>query len=109
MDAADPGWDLAVVLSKINLYYFTGTMQDGMLLVPRDGEACLWVRRSFERAEDESLFPAIRPMRSYRDAAASMDADPGDRVTSRPSRCRSRSISACRSTSRSGMCGRSTG
>ncbi len=68
--------ELAVVLSKINLYYFTGTMQDGMLLVPRDGEACLWVRRSFERAVDESLFPAIRPMRSYRDAAASMTAIP---------------------------------
>lgn len=76
MDAADPGWELAVILSKINLYYFTGTMQDGMLLIPRDGEACLWVRRSFERAEDESLFPAIRPMRSYRDAAASMTAIP---------------------------------
>ncbi|HIH02567.1 MAG TPA: aminopeptidase P family protein [Methanoregulaceae archaeon] len=70
MDAADPAWELAVVLSKINLYYFTGTMQDGMLLVPRDGEACLWVRRSYERAANESLFPLIRPMRSYRDAAA---------------------------------------
>jgi Xaa-Pro aminopeptidase len=76
MDAADPAWELAVVLSKINLYYFTGTMQDGVLLIPRGGEACLWVRRSFERAVDESLFPAIRPMRSYRDAAASMAAIP---------------------------------
>lgn len=70
MDAADPGWELAAVLSKINLFYFTGTMQDGILLVPRDGEACLWVRRSYERAADESHFPCIRPMRSYRDAAA---------------------------------------
>ena len=70
LDAADPGWELAAVLSKINLYYFTGTMQDGVLLVPRDGEACFWVRRSYERAADESLFPCVRPMRSYRDAAA---------------------------------------
>jgi Xaa-Pro aminopeptidase len=70
MDAADPDWELAAVLSKINLYYLTGTMQDGMLLVPRDGEACLWVRRSYDRAMDESLIPEIRPMRSYRDAAA---------------------------------------
>ncbi len=76
MDAADPAWELAVVLSKINLYYFTGTMQDGVPLVPRDGEACLWVRRSYERATDESLFSAIRPMRSYRDAAAGMAAIP---------------------------------
>lgn len=76
MDAAGPEWELAVVLSKINLYYFTGTMQDGMLLVPRDGEACLWVRRSYERAVDESLFPQIQPMRSYRDAAAGTAAVP---------------------------------
>jgi Xaa-Pro dipeptidase len=77
MDAENPAWELAVVLSKLNLYYFTGTMQDGMLLVPRNGEACLWVRRSYERAVDESRFPAILPMRSYRDAAASMAAIPG--------------------------------
>ncbi len=70
MDDVDPDWELAVILSKINLYYFSGTMQDGMLLIPRDDEACLWVRRSYERAVDESLFPDIRPMRSYRDAAA---------------------------------------
>ncbi len=70
MDGAHPDWELGLVLSKVNLYYFTGTMQDGMLLVPRDDEAVHWVRRSYERAADESLFPDIRPMRSYRDAAA---------------------------------------
>ncbi|GAE90717.1 Xaa-Pro aminopeptidase [Acetivibrio straminisolvens JCM 21531] len=53
------------------MYYFTGTMQEGMLLIPRDDEAVLWVRRSYERAEDESLFPLIRPMGSYRDAVGS--------------------------------------
>ena len=77
MDAENPEWELAVILSKINLYYFTGTMQDGMLLVPRNGEACLWVRRSYERAVDESRFPVILPMRSYRDAAAGMASIPG--------------------------------
>jgi len=72
MDTANPGWEIAVILSKINLFYFTGTMQDGMLLVPCDGDPVLWVRRSFERAVDESEFPEIRQMRSYRDAAATM-------------------------------------
>ena len=76
MDARYPDWEIAIIFSKLNLYYFTGTMQDGMLLVPRHGEACLWVRRSFERAEDESLFPRILQMRSYRDAAASMTTIP---------------------------------
>jgi Xaa-Pro aminopeptidase len=69
MDKENPGWELLVIFGNINLYYFTGTMQDGMLLVPRDGEAEFWVRRSFERAREESLFPEIRPMGSFREAA----------------------------------------
>jgi Xaa-Pro aminopeptidase len=69
MDADNPGWEMAVIFSKINLYYFTGTMQDGMLLIPRNDKAVLWVRRSYERAMDESLFPDIKPMSSFRDAS----------------------------------------
>ena len=69
MDKDHPNWEMAVIFSKVNLYYFTGTMQDGMLLIQRDNEPVLWVRRSFERACDESLFPSIRPMNSFRDAA----------------------------------------
>ena len=71
MDAENPGWELAAFFGRVNQYYFTGTMQDGLLLVPRDGEPVFWVRRSFERAGAESLFPDIRPMKSFR------DADPG--------------------------------
>jgi Xaa-Pro dipeptidase len=74
MDAAHPRWELAVFLGKVNQYYFTGTMQDGALLVPREREAVFWVRRSFERAGDESLFPDIRPMKGFRDAAQGMPA-----------------------------------
>ena len=70
MDAAHPDWETAILFSKVNQYYFTGTMQDGMLLVPRDREAVYWVYRSFERALAESRFPVIKPMRSYREAAA---------------------------------------
>jgi len=69
MDNANPQWEMTIIFSKINMFYFTGTMQEGMLLIPRGGEPVLFVRRSFERALDESLFPSIRPMNSYRDAA----------------------------------------
>ncbi len=72
MDHDNPAWEITALFSKINLYYFTGTMQEGVLLIPRDGPAVFWVRRSYERATEESLFPEIRPMDSYRDAAASM-------------------------------------
>jgi Xaa-Pro dipeptidase len=68
MDAENSNWELAAFFGRVNQYYFTGTMQDGMLLIPRDGEAVFWVRRSFERAGAESLFPDIRPMKSFRDA-----------------------------------------
>jgi Xaa-Pro aminopeptidase len=70
MDAQNPGWEMAVLFSKINLYYFTGTMQEGMLVIPRERDAVLWVRRSYERAVNESHFPLIKPMDSFRDAAA---------------------------------------
>jgi len=74
MDMKNPDWQVALIVSKINQFYFTGTMQEGILVIPRDQEAVFWVRKSFERALEESLFPCIRPMESFRDAAESMNA-----------------------------------
>jgi len=70
MESCNRDWKIAVIFSKINLYYFTGTMQEGMLIIPRDKGSIFWVRRSFERALSESVHPDIRPMDSFRDAAA---------------------------------------
>lgn len=72
MEKREPEWELALVIGKVNQYYFTGTMQEGLLFIPRDREAVYYVRRSCERAVDESLFPNIQPMDTYRDATASM-------------------------------------
>ncbi len=72
MDKREPGWELALIIGKVNQYYFTGTMQEGLLFIPRDGGAVYFARRSYERAVSESLFEDIRPMESYRDAAAAM-------------------------------------
>jgi Xaa-Pro dipeptidase len=72
MNNSNPDWGTAVIFSKINQYYFTGTMQDGLLLIPRNDEASYWVRRSYERAKDESLFLKIRQMESFRDASAAI-------------------------------------
>ncbi len=81
MERDDPSWEFAAIFGRTNQFYFTGTMQDGgvLLIPPRNaGGAVLWVRRSIDRAEDESLFPPdIRPMKSFRDAAAGMGACPG--------------------------------
>ena len=76
MTAACPDWQIVLIVSKVNMYYFTGTMQDGLLVILREGENVLWVRRSFERACDESLFEHIKPMASYRDAASHYQSIP---------------------------------
>lgn len=76
MDIYHPHWEMAVIFSKINLFYFTGTMQDGILLIPRGEDAIFWVRKSYERALDESLYPDILHMNSFRDAAQNTDELP---------------------------------
>ena len=76
MDAEQPQWALGAILGRVNQYYFTGTMQDGVLLIPRGGEPVFWVRRSLERARAESLLGDIRPMSSFRDAAKSLGMIP---------------------------------
>ncbi|MBP7937238.1 MAG: aminopeptidase P family protein [Phycisphaerae bacterium] len=78
MDAENPSWELAAIFGRVSQYYFTGTMQDGVLLIPRNVEAVFWVRRSYERACTESLFPDMRPMKGFRDA---VPAVPGARAT----------------------------
>lgn len=76
MDAQNPEWEVAIIVSKINQFYFTGTMQEGLLIINRNNGETLWVRRSFDRAKDESLFADIRPMESYRDIGATLKQFP---------------------------------
>ena len=78
MDEVFPDWDTAVIISKVNQYYFTGTVQDALLLIPRGGEMTYHVRRSCERAELESPLDRIYPMQSYRDAAQRVGAACGN-------------------------------
>lgn len=49
--------DGALITQNVDLYYFTGTMQNGFLYVPAVGEPCLYVKKSIERAEMESSVP----------------------------------------------------
>lgn len=72
-----PDWEMAVIFSKLNLLYFTGSMPEGMLLIERDKPAKLWVRRSYGRSRDESRFPFIQPMDSYREVAGAYPQIPG--------------------------------
>jgi Xaa-Pro aminopeptidase len=76
MDQDHPEWELLAIFSKVNQFYFTGTMQDAVLLIPRSQDASYWVRRNIQRALDESEFPDIRQMGSFRDAAATFASLP---------------------------------
>ena len=69
MDKNHHDWDTVIIVGNVNQYYFTGTMQDGMLLIRRGDVPLYFVRRSFERALSESPLDCIRPMKSYRQAA----------------------------------------
>lgn len=68
MTECDPAWSMMILDNKIDLYYFTGTMQEGALVITPD-EAVLFVRHSFDCAQQESLFGDIRPLGSFRGIA----------------------------------------
>ncbi|MFQ5839548.1 MAG: M24 family metallopeptidase [Candidatus Methylomirabilales bacterium] len=59
--------DAAFILQNADLFYFTGTVQDGLLAVPATGEPRFFVRRSVERARATSVLPGIVPYRSFSD------------------------------------------
>ena len=67
ISATSQNWETVLLFSKINQYYFTGTMQDGVLIVKKDGTYGYYVRRSYERAKAESALDKIYPMESYKD------------------------------------------
>jgi Xaa-Pro aminopeptidase len=76
MDEAYDSWELCVIIGGINMFYLTGTVSDGVVLIRRGGDATLWVRRSYDRAVLESEFGDIRPMRSFRDISETISTLP---------------------------------
>jgi Xaa-Pro aminopeptidase len=72
----------AFIADKVNQYYFTGTFQDGLLVLKSDGSCNFFVRNSYERALSESPLPpnTIHPMKSYKDAADVIGSETGTAV-----------------------------
>ena len=75
MAQRDPAWSMMILDNKIDLYYFTGTMQEGALVITPE-QAILFVRRSYDGARQESLFDDIRPLGSFRGIAEAFPAIP---------------------------------
>jgi len=57
--------DALIVVQNVDLYYLTGTTQNGVLWFPREGEPLLAVRKSFERARTDSALQNIVSLKSY--------------------------------------------
>lgn len=51
------GVDFALLLQNVDRFYFTGTMQKGMVMIPADGEPVVFVEKSLERARRETPLP----------------------------------------------------
>jgi Xaa-Pro dipeptidase len=61
----DSGLDAALLVYPVDMFYFTGTLQAGHLLVPSRGEPCLLIRRDLERARMESALENIIGLASF--------------------------------------------
>jgi Xaa-Pro dipeptidase len=56
-----------LLLSYLNIYYFSGTLAAGAVWIPLEGGPVLLVRRGIDRAKEESPIGSILPFRSYGD------------------------------------------
>jgi len=59
--------DAALMLQSADLFYFTGSIQQGILYVPASGEPLYLVRKEYTRARMESGLKEIVPFKSPRD------------------------------------------
>ncbi|HMK52509.1 MAG TPA: Xaa-Pro peptidase family protein [Thermodesulfobacteriota bacterium] len=59
--------EFILVIQKMNVYYLSGTTQDGLLVVPMEGKPLLLIKREVERANVESPLKEIVSLKSIRE------------------------------------------
>jgi Xaa-Pro dipeptidase len=57
--------DAVLILQQADKFYFSGTVQNGIIFIPIDGKPVFMVRKSLERAFEESELDNIVPFKSY--------------------------------------------
>ena len=55
----------ALLFQAVDMCYFSGTAQDGLVYIPRDGEPIIMMKRSLVRAKEESPLE-VRPLKNMR-------------------------------------------
>jgi len=66
-----------LVIQKMNLYYLSGTTQDGLLFIPLEGKPLLMVKRELERTKVESPIKDTAAFKSVRDIRSSIQSHIG--------------------------------
>jgi Xaa-Pro dipeptidase len=59
--------DGVIIVQNADLYYFSGTIQQSHLFIPAEGRPVLLVKKSYERAQQESALDNIVYLNSFRD------------------------------------------
>ncbi|MBN1593624.1 MAG: aminopeptidase P family protein [Candidatus Coatesbacteria bacterium] len=59
------GIDAAFILQGADMFYLSGTVQDGVLCVPAEGEPALFVRRCIDRAKSDVTYGRIFPFERF--------------------------------------------
>jgi len=60
------GADAALIVQKTDLFYFSGTAQQGWLFIPADGQPLLFVFKDFARAREETPLERIESITSVK-------------------------------------------
>ena len=68
--------DGALLFHAVDMCYFSGTAQDGLVYVPRDGDPVVMIKRSLERAAEESPLE-VRPLRNMRNLKSDLGIPKG--------------------------------
>ncbi|MFZ3148440.1 MAG: Xaa-Pro peptidase family protein [Methanothrix sp.] len=69
----------AILFESTDLGYFSGTAQEGLIYVPRDGLPTLMIKKSQARAGQESPLP-VQPQRSLKTLKKDLDLPDGARI-----------------------------
>lgn len=64
--------DGALLFQSVDMLYFSGTAQDGLVYVPKDGRAVVMIRKSLARAMHESPLE-VRPLKSLKSLKADLE------------------------------------
>lgn len=72
----EQGLDGALISHPIDIYYFTGTRQNGVFWASSSGEARLLVRKSFLRACNEAMIAEVLPFPPSKEFASALTGNP---------------------------------